>query len=244
MKKTLIIAAIFSMLTQITVLQSAKADEILAEAPKVSKILSLAKAWKPDTHFVSALMVMGIAGPIIDRGVLPHLIKGLCALESKTIGKGSFFLGRDCDLYYGDPKSNSCQVANDGVALMLPFGEKKGQIIRFVGIFRGQKLHSIVQSLGVLNRKKEFQPSPDLPVEVIIDEDGYAVEFRPTPGSKNRLLKSQAMSEDEADTFLFYDQVAAVMRLAFTECRDGKYDAMMKDILKRHGGKMPAGTKK
>lgn len=202
---------------------------------------------KYDLRFVRSLLLKDVGGLAIVfsayEGVWPHILKRLCAIESKTSGPRTIFVKPEtCTLFYGDAKINSCQVANNGVSLLFPT-DRKGIAIRFVGEFKDGKLQSITQAYVRLksDNSHDFELI-GLPVQMFFNNADIAFDLRPYPGVS--VLRPNVANRQQSDAFTFYEEVGAVLRLANTECSDGKYDKMLEDISKRHSTSKPAAEVK
>jgi hypothetical protein len=246
MKKALSLVALVSLIIQSALLVPASAGprELLSGAKILGRsVRRVETAVRAETKAAGAATMRGfnkIADPKFPTGLtiaipmsafglvaLYHLTKGLCALEAKVTNKGAFMSEDQCRFYYGDPKANSCMASNDSVVLMFPTDETGVSAVKFVGAFdKGNQLIRISFGAGTLDEKKDFH-SPDFPITAEINQSGQAVEFSLSPGKPTR----RGLKEDDDQMFEFFDQVAALMRMAYSECTPGKYDAMMKKVM-------------
>lgn len=238
MKKTLLFSALFTILAQTSTVSMAHANagDVAVKASK----LRFFKAFL-DWRFYA---VVG-PGVWLWSGVgAPPASIGLCALEAKTVGRAKVLKDPGfCRLYYGDPMLNSCKVANNAVALMFPVDETGENAIRFVGSFdAANRLTKVTQAFVKINLespKKEFQVL-SFPLTAEIDEKGLTKTVAITPSE----VTARGDKEDEDHMFKHFDEVASVMAMAFNECSDGKYDAMMKKIMSTQPSSRQTGTKK
>jgi hypothetical protein len=239
MKKTLALLVLI-LAVQSAQMQRAHAQEGAVEAVeavvKVSKLTKLKNMIpKADPRFVAAMVVMYPLGWLTGEVAMPHAIKGLCWLEAKTVGKQKLMpKQQSCELYYGNPMLNSCQVSDNSVALMFPNPADKKTAIRFVGTFDQTKLTSVRQMIVVPDEKAQSFKALSVPVEVFYDAKGMVFEYKPDPRG---FVMADAATEDDKAALDFYNEVGAVMRSAKSECKEGMYDQTMKQIMSQKPGK-------
>ncbi len=231
MSRTLRLTVALSLIASTQLIVTSVSAQIKAPA-KLSFFKSVWPEKGIDLRFSTALGVSAVVGIpvgwIVGEALVPHAIKGICAMEDSLFERQTLLAKPEtCNLYYGDPKVNSCLVSDNTVVIRVR--KTPATFLKFMGVFDGLKLAEIQEHTTQIDDNKK-ESLIGLPTIVKMDlEKGTVVNIQHGQ-SQTAVAPEDVAAQLSADED-FYNQMALLLRAAYVDCKDGMYEASVERLV-------------